>query len=49
VNHSAAASADVDPTAAIGQVQLAKLPGWTAARQANAAFLDANLEAVLVP
>jgi len=38
-----------DIAAAIGRVQLAKLPAWTTARQANAAFLDANLEGVTVP
>jgi len=38
-----------DLQAAIGRVQLAKLPGWTAARQANAAFLSANLEGVVTP
>ena len=32
-----------DIHAAIGRVQLAKLAGWTAQRQANAAFLSANL------
>ncbi|NUP33278.1 MAG: DegT/DnrJ/EryC1/StrS family aminotransferase [Streptomycetaceae bacterium] len=32
-----------DLHAAIGRVQLGKLAGWTARRQANAAFLDANL------
>ncbi len=35
--------------AAIGRVQLRKLAGWTAARQTNAAFLDANLRGVVVP
>jgi perosamine synthetase len=38
-----------DIHAAIGRVQLAKLPAWTAARQANAAFLDAHLRGVVVP
>jgi len=38
-----------DIHAAIGRVQLAKLPAWTATRQANAAFLDANLANVVVP
>ncbi|MDR1441561.1 MAG: DegT/DnrJ/EryC1/StrS family aminotransferase [Bifidobacteriaceae bacterium] len=38
-----------DIHAAIGRVQLGKLPAWTAQRQANAAFLDANLEGVVVP
>lgn len=35
--------------AAIGRVQLTKLAGWTAQRQANAAFLSANLSGVVVP
>jgi dTDP-4-amino-4,6-dideoxygalactose transaminase len=30
-------------------VQLTKLPAWTAQRQANAAFFDANLEGVTTP
>lgn len=38
-----------DIHAAIGRVQLTKLPGWNARRQANAAFLDANLTGVVVP
>ena len=38
-----------DVHAAIGRVQLGKLPGWTAQRQANAEFLSANLEGVGVP
>ena len=38
-----------DIHAAIGRVQLGKLPAWTAQRQANAAFLDANLEGVVTP
>ncbi len=38
-----------DIHAAIGRVQLAKLAGWTAARQANAAFLTAHLEGVVAP
>lgn len=38
-----------DIHAAIGRVQLTQLAGWTAARQANAAFLNANLEGVVVP
>jgi dTDP-4-amino-4,6-dideoxygalactose transaminase len=38
-----------DIHAAIGRVQLGKLPGWTRQRQDNAAFLDANLEGVTVP
>ena len=38
-----------DVHAAIGRVQLAKLPDWTAKRQANAAFLDANLAAGISP
>ncbi len=33
----------------IGRVQLKKLPGWTKQRQANAAFLNENLEGVVVP
>ncbi|MCM3907159.1 MULTISPECIES: DegT/DnrJ/EryC1/StrS family aminotransferase [Trueperella] len=35
--------------AAIGRVQLRKLEGWTKIRQENAAFLNANLEGVVVP
>lgn len=35
--------------AAIGRVQLTKVAGWTKTRQANAAFLDENLEGVVVP
>ena len=35
--------------AAIGRVQLRKVLGWTATRQRNAAFLDANLEGVKTP
>jgi dTDP-4-amino-4,6-dideoxygalactose transaminase len=35
--------------AAIGRVQLTKVLGWTRQRQANAAFLDAHLEGVIVP
>lgn len=35
--------------AAIGRVQLTKVAGWTATRQENAAFLNANLEGVVVP
>lgn len=35
--------------AAIGRVQLRKLATWTARRQANAAFLNDNLEGVVVP
>ena len=35
--------------AAIGRVQLAKLPGWTKTRQENAAFLDANIKGVITP
>lgn len=35
--------------AAIGRVQLTKVMGWTKQRQANAAFLDANLEGVVTP
>jgi perosamine synthetase len=38
-----------DLHAAIGRVQLAKLAGWTAQRQANAAYLDANLSGVVTP
>ncbi|MFQ6172012.1 DegT/DnrJ/EryC1/StrS family aminotransferase [Oryzobacter sp. R7] len=38
-----------DIHAAIGRVQLTKVGAWTAQRQANAAFYDANLEGVTVP
>ena len=38
-----------DLHAAIGRVQLGKLAGWTAQRQANAAFLTAHLEGVVTP
>lgn len=38
-----------DIHAAIGRVQLGKLAGWTKQRQENAAFLDAQLEGVVVP
>jgi len=38
-----------DVHAAIGRVQLAKLPRWTQQRQQNAKFLDANLSGVIVP
>jgi perosamine synthetase len=38
-----------DVHAAVGRVQLTKLAGWTQTRQRNAAFLDANLENVVVP
>ena len=38
-----------DIHAAIGRVQLTKVGGWTRTRQDNAAFLDANLENVVVP
>ena len=38
-----------DIHAAIGRVQLQKLAGWTAQRQANAQFLNANLNNVRVP
>jgi dTDP-4-amino-4,6-dideoxygalactose transaminase len=38
-----------DIHAAIGRVQLGKLAGWTSQRQANAAFLTANLEGVVTP
>ncbi|UJP39529.1 DegT/DnrJ/EryC1/StrS family aminotransferase [Cellulomonas palmilytica] len=38
-----------DVHAAIGRVQLGKLPAWTAQRQANATFLSENLEGIGVP
>ncbi|MDR1119140.1 MAG: DegT/DnrJ/EryC1/StrS aminotransferase family protein [Bifidobacteriaceae bacterium] len=38
-----------DIHAAIGREQLKKLAAWTARRQANAAFLSANLRGVAVP
>jgi perosamine synthetase len=38
-----------DIHAAIGRVQLGRVWGWTAARRANAAWLDANLSGVVVP
>ena len=38
-----------DIHAAIGRVQLTKVGAWTAQRQANAAFLTANLEGVTPP
>lgn len=38
-----------DIHAAIGRVQLTKVDAWTATRQSNAAFLDANLRGVVVP
>jgi dTDP-4-amino-4,6-dideoxygalactose transaminase len=38
-----------DIHAAIGRVQLAKLPEWTDARRRHAAFFDANLTGVGVP
>lgn len=38
-----------DIHAAIGRVQLTKLAGWTAKRQANAAFLNAHIEGVVTP
>ena len=38
-----------DIHAAIGRVQLTKVNAWTKTRQANAAFLDANLKGVVVP
>lgn len=38
-----------DVHAAIGRVQLRKLPGWTAKRQQNAAFLNEHLEGVVTP
>ena len=38
-----------DIHAAIGRVQLTKVDAWTKQRQANAAFLSANLAGVVVP
>jgi perosamine synthetase len=38
-----------DVHAAIGRVQLAKLPAWTQQRKANAAFLDRHIEGVTIP
>lgn len=38
-----------DIHAAIGRVQLTKLAGWTAQRQANAAFLSENISGVVTP
>ncbi|WP_457208483.1 DegT/DnrJ/EryC1/StrS family aminotransferase [Nocardioides sp. P5_C9_2] len=38
-----------DIHAAIGRVQLTKVGAWTETRRANAAFLDAHLEGVVVP
>lgn len=38
-----------DIAAAIGRVQLGRLPGWNKARQANATALDRQLETVQVP
>ena len=38
-----------DIHAAIGRVQLTKLPAWTTKRQQNAAFLSSNLRGVVVP
>ncbi len=38
-----------DVHAAIGRVQLGKLDGWTATRQANGAFLSEHLRGVVVP
>ena len=38
-----------DIHAAIGRVQLTKVEAWTTTRQANAAFLDANLRGVVTP
>jgi len=38
-----------DIHAAIGRVQLRKLPGWTATRQKNAEYLTANLTGVVTP
>ena len=35
--------------AAIGRVQLQKVDGWVAKRRANAAFLNENLQGVIVP
>jgi perosamine synthetase len=35
--------------AAIGRVQLTKIGGWTAQRQANGAFLTENIEGVVTP
>ncbi|MBH0129632.1 DegT/DnrJ/EryC1/StrS aminotransferase family protein [Salinibacterium sp. NK8237] len=38
-----------DIHASIGRVQLTKLAGWTAQRQANAAFFDEQLSGVITP
>ncbi len=38
-----------DIHAAIGRVQLTKVDGWTAQRESNAAFLNANLTGVATP
>ena len=38
-----------DIHAAIGRVQLRKLAGWTAQRQANAEFLNSNIRGVITP
>jgi dTDP-4-amino-4,6-dideoxygalactose transaminase len=38
-----------DVAAAIGRSQLAKLPGWTEQRRANARTLDEGLKGVVVP
>ena len=38
-----------DIHAAIGRVQLGKLAAWTAKRQANAEFFNANIEGVVTP
>jgi len=38
-----------DIHAAIGRVQLGKLPAWTRTRQENAAYFDAHLEGVVTP
>ena len=38
-----------DVHAAIGRVQLGRLPGWTEQRRSNAAFLSEHLEGVVVP
>jgi dTDP-4-amino-4,6-dideoxygalactose transaminase len=38
-----------DIHAAIGRVQLTKLAGWTAKRQQNAAFFNANIRGVVTP
>ena len=38
-----------DIHAAIGRVQLTKVGGWTEMRRSNAAFLDQNLQGVVVP